>query len=113
MDNGHATNSGEDHYPVVRLILPGTGVVFLLTEIDPGEPNIAFGLCDLGLGLPELGYVDLNELNELHTGDDYKVECDPGFRANHPLSVYTKAARYFKAITTDDREVHEQGNFRF
>ncbi len=34
----------------------------LLTEIDPDDHDHAFGLCDLGMGMPELGWVSLQEL---------------------------------------------------
>jgi hypothetical protein len=33
----------------------------VLTELDPGAADIAFGLCDLGLGFPELGSVSLDD----------------------------------------------------
>jgi hypothetical protein len=33
----------------------------LLTEIDPDDEDLAFGLCDLGLGSPELGWVRLDD----------------------------------------------------
>ncbi len=39
---------------------PGT---CLLSELDPNEPDRAFGLCDTGHGYPELGYVLLSELH--------------------------------------------------
>jgi len=29
---------------------------------NPGEDYTMFGLCDLGMGFPELGYVSMNEL---------------------------------------------------
>jgi hypothetical protein len=48
-----------DPRPVVKLFTPGAGAAWLLTELDPDDPDIAFGLCDLGLGFPELGSVRL------------------------------------------------------
>src|SRR4029077_20073114 len=42
-----------DFVPVVKLFTPDGGCTWLLTEIDPEDPDIAFGLCDLGLGHPE------------------------------------------------------------
>ena len=36
---------------------PDAGATWLLTEIDPDDHDHAFGLCDLGQGFPELGYV--------------------------------------------------------
>ena len=49
-----------DFEPVVKLFTPDAQCTWLLTEID-GD-GLAFGLCDLGLGCPELGYVSLTEL---------------------------------------------------
>jgi Protein of unknown function (DUF2958) len=51
-----------DFVPVVKLFTPDAGCTWLLTEIDPENPDIAYGLCDLGLGCPELGSVSLSEL---------------------------------------------------
>ena len=45
--------------PVVKLILPSLGMAWLLTSLDPNSPGLAFGLCDLGFGTPELGSVSL------------------------------------------------------
>jgi hypothetical protein len=50
-----------DHKPVVKLFTPDANCTWLLTELDPDEPTEAFGLCDLGLGCPELGYVSLSD----------------------------------------------------
>jgi hypothetical protein len=44
-----------DFYPVVKLFTPDAACTWLLTELGPDEPDYAFGLCDLGLGFPELG----------------------------------------------------------
>lgn len=52
-----------DFRPVVRLFTPDAQATWLLTEIDPEAPMIAFGLCGLGMGYPELGYVSLEEIS--------------------------------------------------
>jgi len=41
-----------DFLPVVKLFTPDAGCTWLLTEIDPQDEDLAFGLCDLGLGFP-------------------------------------------------------------
>ncbi len=46
-----------DHFPVVKLFTPDAGATWLLTECDIDDPNRLFGLCDLGLGCAEVGYV--------------------------------------------------------
>ena len=51
-----------DFLPVVKLFTTDAGCTWLLTELDPEDPDIAFGLCDLGMGYPELGCVRISEL---------------------------------------------------
>jgi len=56
------TNAELDFFPVVKLFTPDAACTWLLSELDPEEPDIAFGLCDLGMGCPELGSVRISEL---------------------------------------------------
>jgi hypothetical protein len=92
---------GKDHYPVIKLFMPGTAHTWLITELDPEEPDLAFGLCDLGMGFPELGYVSLEEITSVKTAFG-EVERDLHFTARYPISVYTDAARSCEQITEDD-----------
>jgi hypothetical protein len=46
-----------DVFPVVKLFVPWGAATWLLSELDPEDEDIAFGLCDLGFGCPELGSV--------------------------------------------------------
>ncbi len=94
---------GEDFPPVVKLFTPDAGCTWLLTELDPQEPYIAFGLCDLGMGYPELGYVSLAELASVRGKLGLPIERDLHFTATHPLSVYAHAARVAEAITEDEQ----------
>jgi hypothetical protein len=54
-----ARDRGEmiDFRPVVKLFTPDAQATWLLSELYPGDPDVAFGLCDLGMGFPELGDV--------------------------------------------------------
>lgn len=87
-----AAAMGEDlgHFPVVKLFTPWGSATWLLSELD--QDGIAFGLCDLGMGEPELGYVDLNELTALRGPFGLKVERDLHFKANKTLTQYADAA---------------------
>lgn len=100
LHNGHEDNTDQDHPPVVKLIGPFTECVWLLSEIMPHEPDIAFGLCDLGMGFPELGYVSLSELASINVLD-LTVQRDEKFVAEFPMSVYSEAARNSRQITDD------------
>lgn len=102
LNNGKPENRDKDHAPVVKLFLPGTGCTWLLSELDHEEPTIAFGLCDLGMYCPELGYVSLTELKSVKSPQlRLPVERDIHFVGRYPLSVYAEAARLCAAITED------------
>ncbi|MER9414032.1 DUF2958 domain-containing protein [Mesorhizobium sp. M0589] len=87
-----------DFVPVVKLFTPDAGATWLLTEIDPEDPDIAFGLCDLGLGFPELGSVSLTELAAVRGRLGLPVERDLHFAATKPLSAYAADALRHGAI---------------
>ncbi len=90
-----------DPHPVVKLFTPDAGATWLLTELDPDRPHLAFGLCDLGLGSPELGYVWLTELSQVRGRFGLPIERDLHFKAAHPLSAYVTAAQRAGRIVTD------------
>jgi hypothetical protein len=70
-----------------------TIAAWLVTESDPDEPDRLFGLCDLGLGFPELGWASLSEIKEIRGYLGLRVERDASFVARKPLSAYTEEAR--------------------
>src|SRR3546814_14564542 len=76
---------------------------WLITQMDPDEPDILFGLCDLGLGFPELGSVRLSELESVEGPLGLGIERDLYFEARYPLSVYAEAARRADSIVTATR----------
>lgn len=86
------TDAEIDFYPVVKLFTPDAGATWLLTEIDPDAPDLAFGLCDLGLGFPELGSVSLSELATVRGRLGLPVERDLHFVAKRTLSAYAGEA---------------------
>ena len=91
--NNGAVPDGTDHKPVVKFFTPDAGATWLITEMYPDDPDILFGLCDLGLGFPELGTVSLSELKSVRGRLNLPVERDLHFEATHTLSVYAEAAR--------------------
>jgi hypothetical protein len=82
-----------DPAPVVKLFTPDAGATWLLTKIDPDDHDHAFGLCDLGLGMPELGWVSLQELAAVRGRLGLPIERDLYFRAEKRLSAYARDAR--------------------
>ena len=93
--NGHKSRSQPDcdPVPVVKLFTPDASATWLLTELTPDNPDLAFGLCDLGLGSPELGYVSLTELAGIRGRLGLPVERDRWFAPVDPLSVHLQRAR--------------------
>lgn len=90
--NGLAADA--DHRPVVKLFTPDANATWLISEADPDEPDRLFGLCDLGLGSPELGYVSLSELKAIRGPLGLAIERDCHFVADKPLSSYAENARH-------------------
>lgn len=100
--NGRRTieNDNFDPPPVVKLFTPDAGATWLLTEIDPDDHDRGFGLCDLGHGFPELGYVSLAELTSVRGGLGLPVERDLHFTATKPISEFAREARLAERIVT-------------
>jgi Protein of unknown function (DUF2958) len=92
--NGARSAAGEDidPIPLVKLFTPDANATWLLTELDPERPNIAFGLCDLGLGSPELGYVSLQEIASVLGPMGLSIERDVHFAETRSLSVLANLA---------------------
>lgn len=100
--NGHESqqNPDFDPAPVLKLFTPDAGATWLLTEIDPEKQDHAFGLCDLGLGMPELGWVSRQELAAVRGRLGLPIERDLHFRAEKRLSAYARDARHAGRIVT-------------
>lgn len=71
-----------DFKPVAKLFTPDGAATWLLTELD--SDGLLFGLCDLGLGEPELGYVSLHELATVRGKLGLPIERDEHFEATKP-----------------------------
>jgi len=81
-----------DFKPVVKFF-GGVACTWLITEYNP-EEKMYFGLCDLGMGFPELGYVSKEELESLRFPPfGLPLERDMYFKANKTLSEYSDEAR--------------------
>ena len=50
-----ATGQSIDPMPVVRLFTPDAHATWLLAALDPTDGDTAYGLIDLGIGMPALG----------------------------------------------------------
>lgn len=90
-----------DPCPVVKFFTPDAAGTWLIVwaEAD-GQDLMLWGLCDLGLGYPELGPVLLSELLAVRGHLGLGVERDPSFCARKPLSDYCAQAIIAGAIRT-------------
>jgi hypothetical protein len=84
------TSAEKDYEPCAKLFLPWTSGTWLLTECD--ADGLAFGLCDLGFGTPECGYVSLDEIIAVRGPGGLHVEEDIHFRATKTLNEYAREA---------------------
>lgn len=78
--------------PVVKLFTPDAQATWLIFSVSPTEPDLAFGLCDLGMGFPELGYVSLHELAQLRGVLGLPVERDRHCTLKDNMGAYANRA---------------------
>jgi hypothetical protein len=98
IENGRAqakvkgTKAEKDFWPVVKLFYPAGAATWLLTELDPEDEDVAWGLCDLGMGCAEYGTVRISELTSFRGRFGLGIERDRFFKAKAPISRYIAAA---------------------
>ena len=84
---------GADHKPPCKLFNPNGAATWLVSELDPEDPDIAHCLADLGMGYPEIGSVRISELAAFRGRFGLGIERDLHFRPKHAMSIYAEAAR--------------------
>ncbi|KIL06300.1 lipoprotein [Stutzerimonas stutzeri] len=84
--DGHAI----DPLPVVRLFTPDAHATWLLAALDPADGDTAWGVCDVGIGMPELGTIKLSDLASIVGPRKQPVMRDRYFQAVRPLSEYLR-----------------------
>ncbi|MBB4839885.1 hypothetical protein HNP52_002977 [Sphingomonas kyeonggiensis] len=94
LENGEKTLAGiaHDPMPVVKLHCPDTGGIWLLAELDPRDPDRAFGLCDPLPGAPRVCTVSLAELGKFRGPLGLAIERDLLFQADRTLRAYGEGA---------------------
>ena len=78
--------------PVVKLFTPDANATWLLVWTDPEDADIAYGLCDLGMGFPEIGSVRLSEIAAVRGRLRLPVERDLHWQARGTLMDYARRA---------------------
>lgn len=87
----HAAKTGESGPVVVKIFDPCGAATWLLSDMD--EDGRCFGLCDLGMGFPELGYVHRSELERFKGPLGIGLERDKYFEPKKSLREYADEAR--------------------
>jgi len=82
-----------DPLPVVKLFTPDAHATWLLAALDPADGDTAWGLCDVGIGMPELGTVRLSDLAAIVGPLNRPVLRDQYFQPTRTLSEYTRLAQ--------------------
>ncbi|EYT98438.1 putative lipoprotein [Pseudomonas aeruginosa PA99] len=98
--HGAALAAGQrlDPLPVVRLFTPDAHLTWLLVSLDPADGDTAYGLIDLGIGMPSQGTVRLSDLASIVGPCKLPVQRDRYFQAVRPLSEYVRLAQENDAI---------------
>lgn len=81
-----------DFYPVVKLYRPDERWIFLLTEVDPDNPDIAFGLYERAFTSSRYGLVSLEDLARVRFSSGTKMLCDHSFIPEKTISEYYREA---------------------
>lgn len=81
-----------DFPPVVKWFDQLGSATWLISEVDDTE-TMAFGLCDLGMGFPEMGYVAIDDINSIKLGDMQRIVKDDYWQAEQTLTRYANDAR--------------------
>ena len=98
--NGEALAAGRgiDLVPVVRLFTPDAHLTWLLAALAPADGDTAWGLIDLGIGMPAQGTVKLSDLASIVGPLKQPILRDLYFRPTRTLSEYTRLAERDGAI---------------
>lgn len=73
----YSTDGVKGDLPAVYVFQPDGAATWALWEYS-SDTNEAFGLCDLGMGFPEIGYVSVEELESILGPLRLPVEVDAG-----------------------------------
>jgi len=98
---GEARAAGQsiDPMPAVRLFTPDAHATWLLAALDPADGDTAWGLIDLGIGMPGLGHVKLSDLASIVGPRKQPVMRDRYFQPVRLLSEYLRLAEENGSIT--------------
>ena len=105
-------NPDGDRIPLCKWFNPAGAGTWLIVDADPADPDVHFGLMDLGFGTPELGTVRLSELEAFQGPFGLGIERDLWFQGRWGIGVYAEAARNAGRIVEFGPELDEAARSR-
>lgn len=90
LENYQQHYGSDDTVPVVKIFNPYGAGTWLLSEMD--EEGFCFGLCDLGMGFPEMGGVHRRELEDYRNSVGLGLERDMYWTPHKSLTAYANEA---------------------
>lgn len=95
LSNGRIIADGTllSRHPVVKLLAPDAVGTWLISALDPKDPDRAWGLCDVGQGSPQLDWMSLSELARVRGPLGMAVRRDDAFKPTTSLGAYADEAR--------------------
>ncbi len=88
--NGITHYADHDSIPCVYLL--GKHRSYLLSEINPENSSLVFGIMDANDGNIVSAYHDINDIYDYHDNKDFLFN-DLTFNTNHKLSVFERVAQ--------------------
>ncbi len=98
-----------DWHPAAKLVLPGTGCAWLLSEIVHSNYQLyGYGISDYGRGDIQEGFIDISLLELMSDPlQMHHVQQDSKFVPLYCMSVYQIAARMNGGIVDDKEALQE------
>ena len=83
---------------MVKLYTSDAACIWLLTETDPDDTDVAFGLYSIDRRRPRAGVVRMPEIAAVRGAPGLPVERDLWFTADRPLSAYAadRCVRHYR-----------------
>ena len=87
------TYGDDDVMPVTKLFSSDGNQTYLLFAVDDCDHDLAYALCDLGVGTPEIGTIRLSKVANGQTSFGLSVEFDPNWKPTMSMHEYIEKAR--------------------
>ena len=71
---------------ILKLFCPWGAATWVITGRDLDEPDILYGVADLGMGCVEAGTISLSELESIRGPFGLKIERDLSFKGGQTIS---------------------------